>query len=191
VRMDLFIWLNLMLIVFLPLSQSCCLGDNNKPSVAVGTHLKLINMGPYIVELNQTDDSEYYIGNVTTGKGNIKTGPPDCFTYSNYTQYQRDILDKKGGERKFSLDMGQYDVIEPTNENLLEHGLSKWPWDESNPYESHFIGDRKWIIIKGTQENEIDAACWIDDNTMLSLRMFNINESDSMAILGSVTFRPS
>lgn len=52
------------------------------------------------------------IGNVTTGKGNIKTGPPDCFTYSNYTQYQREILDKKGGERKLSLDMEQYDVIE-------------------------------------------------------------------------------
>jgi hypothetical protein len=180
-----------MLIVILPLLLSGCLGDDNKPPVAVGTNLKLMNMGPYILEFNQTDDSEYYIDNVTTGKGSIKTGPPDRFTYSNYTQYQREILDKKGGEKKFSLDMVQYDVIEPTNENLLEHGLSKWPWDESNPYESHYLGDRKWITIKGLQENEIDAACWIDNNTMFSLRMFNLNESDSLAILGSVAFSPS
>jgi hypothetical protein len=179
-----------MLIVIFPLLHSVCLEDNNnKPSVAVGTHFKIMNMGPYIVELNQTDDNEYYISNVTTDKGNIKIGPPDCFSYSNYTKYQREILNKKGGERKLSLDIGHYDVIEPTNENLLLYGLSKWPWDENKPYKSHFIGDHKWITIKGTQENEIDAACWIDDNTMLSLRMFDLNESDSLAILGSVAFQ--
>jgi hypothetical protein len=188
VRMHLNIWLNLMLIVVFSLLLCGCLEDN-KPSVAMGNHLKLMNMGQYIVELNLTDNNEYDIGNVTTDNGNIKTGPPDCFTYSNYTRYHRDIMDKMGGERKLSLDIRHYDAITPSKDSLLEHGLSTWPWDGSNSYESHYIGGCKWITIKGSQENEIDAACWIDDNTMLSLRMFNLNQSESMAILGSVTFR--
>jgi len=188
VRMHLNIWLNLMLVVVFSLLLCGCLEDK-KPSVAMGNHLKLMNMGPYIVELNQTDNNEYDIGNATTDKGNIKTGPPDCFTYSNYTRYHRDIIDKSGGERKLSLDIRHYDAITPSNDNLREHGLSTWPWDGSNPYEYHYIGNCRWITIKGAKENGIDAACWIDDNTMLSLRMFNLNQSESMAILGSVTFR--
>ncbi len=41
-RKNLFIGLNLMLIVIFPLLHSGCLEDNNKPSVAVGTHFKLM-----------------------------------------------------------------------------------------------------------------------------------------------------
>ena len=95
----------------------------------------------------------------------------------------------RGGSRKLSLDIEQYDDVARTDENLLELGLSRWPWDESSPYESHFIGDREWILIKGTQDDEVDAACWIGDNTILSLRMFNISESDFLAIPGYVTTR--
>jgi hypothetical protein len=182
------IWLNLMVIVTFSLLLSGCL-ENNNTLVALGTHLKFVNMGHYIVELNLTDNNEYYIGDVITDKGNVRTGPPDRFTNSNYIKYSRDIMDKRDEETKLSLDIGHYDAITTSNENLLEHGLSKWPWDGSNPYESHYIGNCNWITIKGTEENEIDAACWIDDNTMLSLRMFNLNQSDSMAILRSVTFR--
>jgi hypothetical protein len=157
--------------------------------VAQGAHLELMNMGSHVIELNMTDDNEYNIGGVLTDNGRIKTGPPDCFSYANYTHYQRDILDKRGGNRKLSLDIEQYDDVARTDENLLELGLSRWPWDESCPYESHFIGDREWILIKGAQDDEVDAACWIDDNTILSLRMFNVSESDSLATPGSVTTR--
>jgi len=186
--MNLNIWPNLMLIVIFSLLISGCLENNNTP-VALGTHLRFMNMGPIIVELNLTDNNEYNIGDVITDKGNVRTGPPDCFTDSNYTKYSRDIMDKRDGERKLSLDIRHYEAITTSNANLLEHGLSKWPWDGSNPYESHYIGNCNWITIRGTKENEIDAACWIDDNTMLSLRMFNLNQSDSLAILRSVTFR--
>jgi hypothetical protein len=146
-------------------------------------------MGPYIVELNLTDNNEYYIGDVITAKGNIRTGPPDCFTNSDYIQYRRDVMDKRSGEKKLSLDISHYDAIATSTENLLMHGLSTWPWGGSNPYESHYLENCKWITINGTEESEIDAACWIDDKTMLSLKMFDLNSSDSLAILGSVTFR--
>ncbi len=148
-----------------------------------------MNMGPYIIELNLTDNNECYIGDIIIDRGNIKTGPPDCFIYSNYTQYRRDIMDKRGGEKRLSLDIRHYDAIEASDSNLLEHGLSTWPWGGSNPYESRYIGNIRWITIKGKEKNEIDAACWIDDNTTLSLKMFNLNQSNSIAILGSVTFR--
>jgi hypothetical protein len=189
------LWPSLMLIAIVPLLLCGCIGDdNNEPpedsgsAIALGTHLNLTNMGPNVVGLNLTDNNEYYISDATTDQGRVKTGPPDCFSYSHYTQYQRDILDRIGGVRRLSLDLGKYDDVAQTDDNLLELGLLRWPWGESNPYESHYIGDRKWIIVSGPQENEIDAACWIDDNTILSIRMFNTSESDSMAILGSVTF---
>jgi hypothetical protein len=164
------------------------LGDNNT-LVAMGAHIKFTNMGPYIVELNLTDNNEHYIGDVITEEGNVRTGPPDCFTDSNYTKYSRDIMEKRNGGKKLSLDIGHYDAITTSDANLLEHGLSKWPWDGSNPYQTRYMDNYTWLIVKGSEENEIDAACWIDDNTMLSLRMFNFNKSDSLAVLGSVTVR--
>jgi hypothetical protein len=179
--------LNLILIIIFSLSLSGCFGDYNPP-VALGTHLKLMNMGQYIVELNLTDNNEYYIGDVITDNGSVRTGPPDRFTDSSYIKYSSDIIDKKDGEMKLSLNITHYDAITTSDDNLLEHGLSKWPWDGSNPYQTRYMGNYRWIIIKGSEDNEIDAACWIDDNTMFSLRMFDINESDSLAILGSVTF---
>lgn len=195
-RMNLSPWPNLILIAIVPLLLCGCIGyDNNKPpedsgpAAALGTHLNITNMGPYPVGLNLTDNNEYYLSDTITENGSVKTGPPDCFSYSNYTRYQRDILDKKSGNRSLSLVVEQYDNVAQTDDNLLELGLSKWPWGERDPYESHYIGDRKWIVVSGLQEDEIDAACWIDDNTILSMRMFNINEGDCLAILGSITER--
>lgn len=195
-RMNLSAWPSLIMIAIVPLLICGCIGDdNNKPSVdsgpaaAQGTHLNLTNMGPYAVGLNLTDNNEYYLSDIITENCSVKTGPPDCFSYSNYTRYQRDILDKKSGNRSLSLVVEQYKNVAQTDDNLLELGLSRWPLDENNPSESHYIGERKWIIVSGPQEGEIDAACWVDDNTILSMRMFNISEGDSIAMLGSITER--
>ncbi len=190
-RMNLSIWLNLMLIVTFSLLLSGCLGNgDNKMHVAQGTHLKFMNMGPYLVELNLTDNNEYSIGDVKIDRGNVKTGPPDRFTPSNYTQYSRDIMDKMGGEKKLSLKIDHYDAkIMTSNDNLLQLGLLKWPWDGSAQYESHYLKNYDWVTAKGALDNEIDAASWIDDHTMLSLKMFNLNQSDSLAILDSVMSR--
>lgn len=187
----------MLIAIFLSSLCGCIGDDNNKPpcnsrsSIALGTRLELMNMGPYVIGLNLTDNNEYYISDVISDNGRIKTGPSDCFSYSNYTQYRSDILDRKGGNRNLSLVIGKYDDVARTDDNLLELGLSKWPWDESIPYESQFIGDRRWIIIHGPQEDEVGAASWIEDNTILSVRMFNTSESDSIDILGSVTERSS
>jgi hypothetical protein len=169
-----------------------CVDTNNEDNntlVALGTHIKFTNMGPYIVELNLTGNDEYYISDVITKEGNVKTGPPDYFTNSFYTKYSRDIIEKRNGGKKLSLDIGHYDAIRASDSNLLEHGLSKWPWDGSNPYQTRYMDNYKWLIVNGSEKNEIDAACWINDNTMLSLRMFNLNKSESLAVLGSVTVR--
>ncbi|MDD4651198.1 MAG: hypothetical protein PHQ34_03105 [Methanothrix sp.] len=196
VRMNLSARPSLMVIAILPMLFCGCIGDNNNkppedsgPSVALGTHLNITNMGPYAIGLNLNDNNEYYPSDIKIENGSVKTGPPDCFSYSNYTRYQRDILDKKSGNRSLSLVVEQYEDVAQTDDNLLELGLSRWPWGESNHYKLHFIGDRKWIIFSGPQEDEIDAACWIDDNTILSMRMFNIIEGDCIAILGSITER--
>lgn len=196
--MDLFALPSLMLITIVSILFCGCIGDENNepsgdsgPSVAQGTHLNLTNMGPNAIGLNLTDNNEYYVRNIITENGSVKTGPPDCFSYSNYTRYHRDILNRNGGNRSLSLVVEHYEDVAQTDDNLLELGLSRWPWGESNPYESHYIGDRKWIIVSGPQEDEIDAACWIDDNTILSMRMFNSSERDCIAILGSVTKRSS
>jgi hypothetical protein len=178
-----------MLIVMSFLLIAGCLENKDTP-VATGTPLKFANMGPYIISLNLTDNNFYDISDAIIDKGQSRTGPPDCFISSNYTRYRRDITDRKDGARKLSLDMRYFDLIRYTDSNLLQQGLSKWFWDGSNPYETYYLRNYRWMTVSGKERNEIDAACWIDDKTMLTLKLFNTTESDSLAILNSIKIEP-
>jgi len=185
-------WLNLMFILALCILLSGCLGNgDNELHVAQGTHLKFADMGRNFVELNMTDNNEYSIGDTKTDEGRVKIGPPDSFMNSNYTSYSRDIIDKISGKRKLSLEIDHYNEnIMTSTSILLQLGLSMWPWDGSAKYESHYLRNYDWITANGALKDEIDAACWIDDHTILSLKMFDFNQSDSLAVLGSITARP-
>lgn len=190
-RINLSMWLNLMFVLALCILLSGCLGNgDNELHVAQGTHLNA-DMGRYFVELNMTDNNEYSIGDVKTDEGSVKIGPPDSFMNSNYTSYSRDIMDKNSGKRKISMEIDHYNEnIMTSTSNLLQLGLSIWPWDESAKYASHYLRNYDWITTNGALKDEIDAACWIDDHTILSLKMFDFNQSDSLAVLGSITARP-
>lgn len=178
--------LNMMLVVISSLLIAGCLENEDTP-LAIGTHLKFMNMGPYTISLNLTDNNSYNITEAIIDKGQSKTGPPDSFTISNYTKYSRDITENLNGFKKLSLDVRYFEVIRRTDSNLLQQGLSKWPWDGSNPYETYYLRNYRWMSVNGKEKNEIDAACWIDDKTMLTLRLFNTTKSDSLAILNSIT----
>lgn len=191
-KVNLNTWLNLMLILVFCSLLSGCLGDgDNEMHVAKGTHLNFSNMGRYFMELNMTDNNEYSLGDVRADEGTVRTGPPDRRSLPfNYTSYSRDIMDKSNGKRKLSLKIDYYNAsIMTSNDNLLDLGLSRWPWDGSAQYESHHLRNYEWITAKGALKNEIDAACWIDDHTILSLKMVDLNQIDSLAILGSVIAR--
>lgn len=186
-------WLSMISILAFCLLLSGCLGNgDNEPHAAQGAHLNFPNMGRYSVELNMTDNDEYSINILRTDEGAAITGPPDRRSGPfNYTSYSRDIMDKSNGKRKLSLKMDYYNAnMTIYKDNLLELGLSRWPWDGSAQYESHNLRNYDWITAKGALKNEIDAACWIDDRTILSLKMFDLNQSDSLAILDSVIARP-
>lgn len=190
-RMNSNIWPVLLLILGFYLLLGSCLSDGYyNVHTAQGTHLKFTNMGRHIVELNMTDNNEYNISDVKTDSGNIKTGPPDRFMYSNNTAYRCDTTDKKSGEKKLSLLVDHFDEhIMNINYNLLTLGLSDWSADASVPIKSTHLDNYDWVITAGEDENEIDAACFIDSTTILALKMYNINQSDSLAILDSVTSR--
>jgi hypothetical protein len=176
--------LNMMLVVISLLIAGCL--ENKDTPVAIGTHMKFMNMGPYIISLNLTDNNSYDITDAIIDKDQSRTGPPDSFTISNYTKYSRDTSDKKDDTRKLSLDVRYFDVIRRTDSNLLQQGLSKWAWNGSNPYETYYLRNYRWMTVNGKERNEIDAACWIDDKTMFTLKLFNTTESDSLAILNSI-----
>ncbi len=192
-RINLGIWLNLMFILALCILLSGCVGNgDNELYVAKGTHLNFSSMGQYSVELNMTDNNEYFIDDVKTDEGKVRTGPPDRrFGPFNYTSYIRDIRDKSDKKRKLSLEIAYYDLnIMASGNNLLELGLSRWPWDGSAKYESRYLRNYDWLTAKGALDNEVDAACWIDNSTILSLKMYDLNQSESLAILDSVTVKP-
>jgi hypothetical protein len=149
-------------------------------------------MDRYFVELNMTDNNEYFIDDVETDKGEALTGPPDHRSGPfNYTSYTRDIRDKSDKKRKLSLQVYHYNPnMMASDNNLLELGLSRWPWDGSAKYESHHLGAYDWITAKGALDKEIDAACWIDNSTILSLKMYDLNQSESLAMLSSATVKP-
>lgn len=192
-RFNISIRLNLMLILALCILLSGCIGNgDNEMHVAQGTHLNFSNMGQYFVEMNRTDNNEYFIDDAKTDDGKALIGPPDHRSGPfNYTSYTRDIRDKSDKKRKLSLKIYHYNPNMMTSEySLLELGLSRSPWDGSAKYESRHLGNYDWITAKGALDNEVDAACWINNNTMLSLKMYDLNQSESLAILGSVTVKP-
>jgi hypothetical protein len=192
-RINLSMWLNLISILALCILLSGCLGNgDNALHVAKGTHLNFSNMDRYFVELNMTDNNDYFIDDVKTDEAKALIGPPDRRSGPfNYTSYKRDIRDKSDKKRKLSLNVYHYNLNMMTSEyNLLELGLSRSPWDVSAKYESRHLGNYDWLTAKGALDNEVDAACWINNNTMLSLKMYDLNQSESLAILGSVTVEP-
>jgi hypothetical protein len=182
-----------MFILALCILLSGCLGNgDNELHAAQGTHIKFADMGRYFVELNMTDNNEYTIGDVKADEGSVKAGPPDNFINSNYTSFSRDVMDKNSKKIKLSLEINHYNEnIMTSTSNLLQLGLSMWLWDGSANYESRRLENYKWVTANGALENEIDAACWIDNNTILSLKMFNLNQSNSLAVLSSITAKPS
>lgn len=187
-KIKLNIWLALILILGFYLLLNGCLGNGyyDMPS-AQGTHLKFANMGRYIVELNMTDNNEYNVSNIENNSGNIKTGPPDNFGYSNYTAYYCNIMDKRSGEKNMSLKLDHFDEhIMNIDYNLLTLGLSDWHADASIRQKMTHLENYNWVIIKGEEENETDAACFIDGRTILALKIYNTSQSDSLAILDSV-----
>jgi hypothetical protein len=186
--MNLKTWPGMMLLLISSLLLIGCIEDEDI-SIAQGTHIQLMNMGPYAVGLNMTDNSEYYVGSLKTDEGNTRTGPPDCFTYSNYTWYSADIMAKRDGEKKLSLNIGHYDDITNSDWNLLEHGLSVYPWSGDNEERYVFLDNYKWVVLERPEENKTGTACWIDNNTMLSMWMYNTNENDPLEISGSVTVK--
>lgn len=191
-RINLSIWLNLAFFLALCILLSGCIGNgDNELHVAKGTHLSFSNMGPYSVELNTTDNNEYFIDDVETDEGVVRTGPPDRRSGPfNYTSYTRDIRDKSDKKRKLSLTVYHYNPDMRTSEyNLLELGLSRSPWDGSAKYESRHLNNYDWVTAKGALDNEVDAACRIDNSTILSLKMYDLNQSESLAILSSITIR--